>query len=78
MNNIKAAIIAGGKAKRLGGITKAKIEITGKTILERQLKVLASVFDQTVTICSKPIDNNLINFEDIYKDSGPLEEFTLH
>lgn len=72
MNNIKAAIIAGGKAKRLGGIIKAQIEITGETIIERQLKVLSSIFNETVTISSKSIDSKLKNFEDIYKDCGPL------
>lgn len=72
MNDIKAAIIAGGKAKRLGGITKANIEITGKTIIERQLEVLSLVFDDIVVISSKTIDADLTIYADIYKDCGPL------
>lgn len=33
------AILAGGKAKRIGGVPKGLISVSGKTILERQLEL---------------------------------------
>jgi len=36
-----AAILAGGRARRLGGARKALIEVDGRAILDRQLEVLA-------------------------------------
>lgn len=39
-DDVAAAIIAGGRARRLGGRVKALIEVGGATILERQLSVL--------------------------------------
>jgi len=35
-----AAILAGGRARRLGGRDKSRLVIGGRTILERQLDVL--------------------------------------
>ncbi|HWN67161.1 MAG TPA: molybdenum cofactor guanylyltransferase [Haliangium sp.] len=39
--DVAAAIIAGGEARRLGGRVKALIEIEGRSVLDRQLDVLA-------------------------------------
>lgn len=38
--SLAAAILAGGRARRLGGERKALIEIAGRAILDRQLEVL--------------------------------------
>jgi molybdenum cofactor guanylyltransferase len=38
---VAAAIIAGGEARRLGGRVKALLEIEGRSVLDRQLDVLA-------------------------------------
>jgi molybdopterin-guanine dinucleotide biosynthesis protein A len=35
-----AAILAGGQARRLGGVDKSALRVGGKTVLERQLDVL--------------------------------------
>ena len=40
---LAAAILTGGRASRLGGARKARLEIGGKTIVERQLEVLRAV-----------------------------------
>lgn len=42
--DVAAAIIAGGQARRLGGRIKALIEVQGRTVLDRQLAVLAPAF----------------------------------
>lgn len=41
---VAAAIIAGGEARRLGGRVKPLIEIAGRSVLDRQLDVLAPRF----------------------------------
>ena len=40
---LAAAILAGGRARRLGGMNKGALEIGGATIVDRQLAVLRSV-----------------------------------
>lgn len=42
--DVAAAIIAGGEARRLGGRVKPLIEIEGRSVLDRQLDVLAPRF----------------------------------
>lgn len=39
--DVAAAILAGGKGRRLGGVQKALIEVGGEAIARRQLRVLA-------------------------------------
>lgn len=40
---IAAAILTGGRGRRLGGVRKAQLEVGGATILDRQLPVLRAV-----------------------------------
>jgi molybdopterin-guanine dinucleotide biosynthesis protein A len=40
---VAAAILAGGQARRLGGVRKATLEIGGMSIIERQIAVLREV-----------------------------------
>ncbi len=42
MTSFSAAILAGGRARRLGGAQKALLEVDGRAILDRQLEVLAA------------------------------------
>jgi molybdopterin-guanine dinucleotide biosynthesis protein A len=42
-SGLAAAILAGGRARRLGGINKAALEIDGRTIAERQFAVLDAI-----------------------------------
>ncbi len=72
---ISCAITAGGKAKRLNGITKAFIEIDGTKIIERNIQVLKPIFQEIIIISNnKPIflEYNLRVFEDFYHNIGPI------
>jgi molybdopterin-guanine dinucleotide biosynthesis protein A len=40
-DQVAAAILAGGRARRMGGIAKLTLEVDGRTILDRQLAALA-------------------------------------
>jgi molybdenum cofactor guanylyltransferase len=40
----RAAILAGGQARRMGGINKALLEVDGRAIVDRQLEVLRRIF----------------------------------
>jgi molybdopterin-guanine dinucleotide biosynthesis protein A len=45
-----AAILVGGQARRFGGRDKSALVVGGKTILERQLEVLAQVTDDVLVV----------------------------
>jgi len=49
-----AAILAGGRARRLGGRDKSRIVIGGRTILARQLDVLRRVVSRVVIVANAP------------------------
>ena len=49
-----AAILAGGRATRLGGACKPLLEIAGRRILDRQLDVLRPRFSEIILISSDP------------------------
>ncbi len=49
-----AAILAGGRARRLDGRDKSRIVIGGRTILQRQLAVLQQVAVRTVIVTGEP------------------------
>ena len=49
-----AAILAGGRARRLGGRDKSRIVIGGRTILERQLDVLQRLVPRIVIVANSP------------------------
>jgi len=48
-----AAILAGGRARRLGGLNKSHLVIDGRTILDRQLDVLRRVADRIVIVVTE-------------------------
>ncbi len=49
-----AAILAGGRARRLGGRDKSRIVVGGRTILERQLDVLQRLVPRIVIVANAP------------------------
>ncbi len=49
---VAAAIIAGGQAKRLGGIPKGNIVIDGQRIIDRQLAVLRPLFGHVFLVAA--------------------------
>jgi molybdopterin-guanine dinucleotide biosynthesis protein A len=74
-SDISAAILAGGSAKRLGGIVKPAIMVGGETILSRMLSVLNEVFNKVVLVSNSPdqfTQSDLIIVNDIFKGKGPL------
>jgi molybdopterin-guanine dinucleotide biosynthesis protein A len=49
-----AAILAGGRARRLGGLDKSRLMVGGRTIFDRQLDLLRTVADRISVITSDP------------------------
>ena len=49
-----AAILAGGRARRLGGRDKSRIVVGGRTILARQLDVLQRLVPRIVIVANAP------------------------
>lgn len=54
MRNVAAAIIAGGPARRLGGVTKSLLEIGGRAVADRQLEVLRPLFARVFAVANDP------------------------
>ncbi len=52
-NETAAAIIAGGKASRLGGQDKSRLYIGGQTIISRQVAVLQPLTDDLFIVASQ-------------------------
>ena len=50
-----AAVIAGGKAERLGGQPKGLLQIGGRRIIDRQLEVLGAVFTRIFLVANDPL-----------------------
>ncbi len=74
--NIDAVILAGGKNRRFNGKHKSLAYFNGKTILERQLRVLESLFQKVYLITNHFHDfkkfSELEIYGDVIKDKGPL------
>jgi len=49
-----AAILAGGSGRRLGGISKALLEVGGRTLLARQLEALRPLFATVLLVAPDP------------------------
>jgi molybdopterin-guanine dinucleotide biosynthesis protein A len=72
---VTAAIIAGGPARRLGGVPKPFLDVGGRTIADRQLEVLADLFEPVVAIANDPAPWAPIGipvFPDVVAGVGPL------
>jgi molybdopterin-guanine dinucleotide biosynthesis protein A len=70
-----AAILAGGKALRMGGRQKAFLTLEGRRILDRQLDVLRAVFGEIWIGANDPesfVDVGLPVVPDLVTDVGPL------
>jgi molybdopterin-guanine dinucleotide biosynthesis protein A len=49
---VAAAIVAGGKAQRLGGQPKGLLEVGGRRIIDRQVEMLAAVFPRVLLVAN--------------------------
>ena len=73
--NITLAILAGGKATRMGGRNKALLEIEGESFISRIHRSLSPLFNCSIIISNDEIDFHLTNvkiYSDIIKNVGPL------
>jgi molybdopterin-guanine dinucleotide biosynthesis protein A len=61
------AILAGGRAQRLGGVTKPLLVIEGRRIIDRQLEVLRPIFGAHLVI----VANAAAPFQDLSVDVIP-------
>ena len=72
---ISAAILAGGRASRFGGINKSLIEIDGKPIISRTITLLEPLFREII-LAGWPADNPLppgvVAVYDNFSGIGPL------
>ncbi len=69
------AILAGGKATRLGGVNKALIEIEGETIISKIHRALGSICNEVIIISNQTqIDYRIPAkiHSDIIENCGPL------
>jgi molybdopterin-guanine dinucleotide biosynthesis protein A len=51
---VGGAIIAGGPARRLGGVAKSFVAVGGRTIAERQLALLRPAFARVLVVANDP------------------------
>jgi len=72
---ITLAILAGGKASRMGGKNKALLEIDGESFISRIHRNLSPLFCRTIIIANDNVDYQIENVEtyaDIISNVGPL------
>ncbi len=73
---ISGVILAGGTGKRFGGITKSKILINGKPIINRMTDVMQKIFDEIIIVTNTPDDFEEFTEHKIVRDkfikTGPL------
>jgi molybdenum cofactor guanylyltransferase len=68
---VKGAILAGGEAKRLGGVSKAMVELDGRPLAAHVASVLAQVCEQVAVVC-KP-DTELPDLAGVERWDEPAE-----
>lgn len=72
---ITLAILAGGKASRMGGKNKALLEIDGESFISKIYRNLSPLFCETIIIANDNFDYQFPNVEvypDIISNVGPL------
>ncbi|MAW64319.1 MAG: molybdenum cofactor guanylyltransferase [Acidobacteria bacterium] len=70
-----AAIIAGGQAKRLGGIDKWALNVGGQRIIDRQLAVLGGIAEHILIVSNDPHRFRSLGLRvcaDLIPGTGPL------
>jgi len=73
--SVSAAILAGGRARRLGGADKARLAIGGARIIDRQLAALAAVADDIRIVANdreRYAGLGLRVIADVVPEAGPL------
>src|SRR3954447_2893453 len=67
---ISAAILAGGRATRLGGADKASLVVGGTRIVERQLRALAGIAGDVRIVVGQSVADSGRNAAERYGDLG--------
>jgi molybdenum cofactor guanylyltransferase len=70
-----AAILAGGKARRMGGADKSQLRVGGRTILDRQLEALSGCVSRVMLVggaAASLDDSQVAVVTDRTPDRGPL------
>jgi molybdopterin-guanine dinucleotide biosynthesis protein A len=75
--NISAAILSGGKNKRMGGRNKAFVEIDGAPLIQKTIKLLKEIFPDVFIVTNSPAEYSAYKKDcriigDEIKDIGPL------
>lgn len=73
--NYTLAILSGGKAKRMGGVSKALLKYNDEFFISRIIRILSPLFGETIAISNSPEELRFLGidiFSDVYKDKGPL------
>src|SRR6476659_4048976 len=74
-SRVSAAILAGGRARRLGGVDKAALLLGGSRIIDRQLAILTGVSDEVLIVANDAARYaafQLPVFPDLVPDAGAL------
>ncbi len=74
MNDLTAAIIAGGKSTRFGA-PKCEVEILGKTLLENAMDIALQVTSRVMVISGErtiPVRDGISVYPDVTPGRGPL------
>ena len=75
---VAAAIIAGGRARRLGGVAKPFVMVGSRTVADRQLSILRPLFTRVLAVVADPADAaawGMLGVQavtDRVPDAGPL------
>jgi len=75
VNGFSGIILAGGEAKRMGGVPKHLLWVKGRRIIERVLDVMRLFFDEILIVANKKEPMLYLGVrveEDIIKGQGPL------
>src|SRR5438132_14393288 len=72
-----AAIIAGGRARRLGGRDKSRLIVQGVSIINRQIPVLQQVAATVFVVAAEPDDTRFSDlrlpvYGDVVPDAGAI------
>jgi molybdopterin-guanine dinucleotide biosynthesis protein A len=70
-DDVTALILAGGKARRLGGVDKRELVVGGRTIFERQVEALAPLVAEILVSSPRQIAGYR-TVVDAVADAGPL------
>jgi molybdopterin-guanine dinucleotide biosynthesis protein A len=75
--NLAAAILAGGKSRRMAGVDKSFIRVGGISLIQRIINTLKEIFEEIILVTNRPRDYSVFRkdcfiISDIITGAGPL------